>query len=103
MRLSSPLCSQVHKMLVSYSEFEKEFTGSFVRSNDTGRSRKVGSRQIQLLLHTSRATPHKCRRQRRYSTTIRSGMNVSYALTQYGANSVLAVRPKRPSEPGGMA
>ena len=30
----------------------------------------------------------------------RSGMKVSYTLTQYGVNFVLAVRPKRPSERG---
>jgi hypothetical protein len=28
----------------------------------------------------------------------RSGMTTSYALTQYGVNFILAVRPKRPSE-----
>jgi hypothetical protein len=28
----------------------------------------------------------------------RSGIKTSYALTQYGVNFILAVRPKRPSE-----
>ena len=28
----------------------------------------------------------------------RSGMKTSYALTQYGVNFILAVRPKRPSQ-----
>jgi hypothetical protein len=30
--------------------------------------------------------------------TDRSGMKISYALTQYGVNFIWAVRPKRPSE-----